>query len=294
MNSSASDSTLLPSFDPSHKAASLQGGSHSWPGRLHGARTVATQQVSRSWLRVGFSGRRALDLPEFSHIARTKRTRAPAVASLTALPSHPLRAWRRQALGGPGFRNGSLTRTSLHHSLLATAARWYALSVQSLASVLDEPAGPDASPPSYSPTPHELRQRATLRAATVQSLSGGLRPFGAPQACRSRHRFSPLELPLPARACARNRYERQPRFPTPWRRSPVASMPSSPNPQALARPAQWSRPARVAVPLSEIGSLSTLARANTNTGAPLHAAPALLDACGFRSPFPVESRRRGS
>lgn len=229
MNNSASDSTLLPSFDPSHKAASLQGGSHSSARRFRGALTVATQQVSRSWLMVGFSRRRAVDLPEFSHIARTQRTRAPAVASLTALPSHPLRAWRRQDLGGPGFRNGSLTRTSFHHSLLATAARWYVLSVQSLASVLDEPAGPDASPPSYSPTPLELRFRATLRAATVQSLSGGLTPFGCPQACRSRHRFSPLELPLPVHSCARNQYERQPRFPTPQRRSPVASVPSSPN-----------------------------------------------------------------
>jgi hypothetical protein len=78
---------------------------------------VATQQVSRSWLVVGFSGRRALDHPEFSQNARTQRTRAPAVASLTELPSHPARAWREQAFGGPGFRNGSLTRTSLRHSL---------------------------------------------------------------------------------------------------------------------------------------------------------------------------------
>lgn len=212
---------------------------------------------------------------------------------LAELPSHPLRARRRQVLGGPGFRNGSLTRTSFHHSLLATAARWYVLSVQSLASVLDEPAGPDASPPSYSPTPLELRFRATLRAATVQSLSGGLTPFGCPQACRSRHRFSPLELPLPVHSCARNQYERQPRFPTPQRRSPVDSVPSSPNLCACAL-VDWSRPARVAVPLSEMSSLSTLARANTNTGAPLLAAPALLDACGFRSPRLVESQARGS
>lgn len=178
---------------------------------------------------VGFSRRRALDLPEFSHIARTERTRAPAVAFMTELPSYPLRAWRRQVLGGPGFRNGSLTRTSFHHSLLATAARWYVLSVQSLASVLHEPAGPDASPPSYSPTPLEPCICRTLRAATVQSLSGGLRPFGTPQACRLRHGFSPLELPPPVRSCARNQYERQPRFPTPLRCSPVTSVPSSPN-----------------------------------------------------------------
>ena len=151
------------------------------------------------------------------------------MASLTALPSHPLRVRRRQVFSGPGFRNGSTTCPSFHHSLLATAERWYVLHVQSLASVRNEPAGPDASPPSYSPAPLELRHRATLRATTVQSPSGGLRPFGTSQACRSRHRFSPLELPLPAHPCARNQYERQPRFPTPERRSPVASVPSSPN-----------------------------------------------------------------
>jgi hypothetical protein len=39
---------------------------------------------------------------------------------------------------------------------LSPPMRRYALRVQSLAPVLNEPAGPGASPPSYSPTPREL------------------------------------------------------------------------------------------------------------------------------------------
>jgi hypothetical protein len=41
-------------------------------------------------------------------------------------------------------------------SCLSPPMRRYVLCVQSLAPVLHEPSGPGASPPSYSPTPHEL------------------------------------------------------------------------------------------------------------------------------------------
>lgn len=215
------------------------------------------------------------------------------MASLTALPSHPLRARRRQVFSGPGFRNGSTTCPSFHHSLLATAERWYVLHVQSLASVRNEPAGPDASPPSYSPAPLELRHRATLRATTFQSPSGGLRPFGTSQACRSRHRFSPLELPLPVYSCARYQYVRQLRFPTPQRCSPIASVPLSPNLCAGAVDGLESSGGGCSPPLRNEFAVKAVAL-NTNTGAPLHAAPAQLRARGFRSPPQVECQRRGS
>lgn len=134
---------------------------------------------------------------------------------------------------------------------------------------------------------------ATLRAATIHSRSGGLCPFGTPQACRSRHRFSPLELPLPTHLVrgialsANHGFQRRALFPR-GQRSLVAQ-------SRTGRQWEWSRQAGVAVSLSETRSLScTESASNTTTCAPLLAAPALLDARGFRSPLPVEMSGRGA
>src|SRR3569832_770288 len=78
---------------------------------------VATQQVSRSWPIVGFSRRRAVDLPKLFQYCYTIRLRAPVAAFLTEHPSHPPYALYGQAFGGAGFRNRSLTRINLLHSL---------------------------------------------------------------------------------------------------------------------------------------------------------------------------------
>jgi hypothetical protein len=78
-----------PVFRPFPHPASLQGGFHSPVRRDANGPVVATQQVSRSWLIVGFSRRPAVDLPEFSQIARTSRTRAPVAAYLAEHPPHP-------------------------------------------------------------------------------------------------------------------------------------------------------------------------------------------------------------
>lgn len=205
-------STPLPSFDPSHKAASLQGGFRSPARRTRRTRLLAaTQRISRSMAPWSVSqADRALDLPEFSPIARTERTRAPVVAFLTALPSHPPRAWRGQALGGAGFHNRSLTYTNLRHfpclppvpggtPFLSSLLHQFFTSPQARMLHRQAMRRPLVS----------CAASATLGAATVQSLSGGLVRFRNPQACRSRHRFSPLELPLPVCSHTRTRYERQ-------------------------------------------------------------------------------------
>jgi hypothetical protein len=118
-----------------------------------------------------------------------------------ASPSITLRCG--QAFGGPGFQK-RLPYLHQPSSLpcLSPLLQRYVLCVQSVAPVRHEPAGPGASPSSYSPTPLELhRFDTTLGATTIQSLSGGLVPFGNPQACRSRHGYSPLELPPPVHRC---------------------------------------------------------------------------------------------
>jgi hypothetical protein len=156
-NSNASDSVLLPSFDPSHKAASLQGGSHSPNGR--------TRRTAPLWLLNRSPGHGSLSVltptscrPSrvLSIHARTQRTRAPAVACLAEHPPHPPCSARI------GFQGPRIPKRLpyLHQpsslSCLSPLMRRYALRVQSLAPVLHEPSGPGASPPSYSPTPHEL------------------------------------------------------------------------------------------------------------------------------------------
>lgn len=231
MNSSASDSTLLPSFDPSHIQQVCRGGpltkaSRTANGFGCGYSTGLPVMAHGRFLRpTSFRPSQVLSY----RADKTDASSSCCIAGGTSA-SPPARS-AQAGFGGPRTpRRLPYSHQPSSLPCLPPPMRWYALSVQSLASVLDEPAGPDASPPSYSPTPHELRCRATLRATTIQSLSGGLRPFGTPQACRSRHGFSPLELPPPVRACTRYRYERQPRFPTPQRCSPAASMPSSPNP----------------------------------------------------------------
>jgi hypothetical protein len=73
-------------------------------------------------------------------------------------PPLPPRARRGQAFRGPGFRNGSLTCINLHRSLACRRQRGDTPSVSSLLhQFVTSLTGPGASPPSYSPTPRELR-----------------------------------------------------------------------------------------------------------------------------------------
>jgi hypothetical protein len=164
---------------------------------------VATQQVSRSWLSVGFSRRRALDLPEFSQIARTQRTRAPVAACLAEHPPLPPRARRGQAFRGPGFRNGSPTRINLHHCLACRRCCGDTSFVSSLLhQFVTSLTGPGASPPSYSPTPLELRIMrnpqgrhrpislrwpASFRSASGVSVQTQVQPSRAAPVHASRH-----------------------------------------------------------------------------------------------------------
>ena len=141
------------------------------------------------------------------------------------------RVTRGQVFRGPGFQNGSLTCINLRHSLAChrqcgDTSFMSSLSHQFLTSHND----PGALPPSYSPTPHELLHfETTLGATTVQSLSGGLVPFGNSQACRFRHGYSPLELP-PSMPYGTESIRAPTLVSTFLSVSPRASMPSSPNP----------------------------------------------------------------
>ena len=88
---------------------------------------------------------------------------------------------------------------------------------------LRKPSGPPSS---------SLPQVTGFLSDSFSFHSDGLRPFGTPQACRSRHRYSPLELPLPVHVLLpvlRNQFKHQSRFQR-LRASPLASVPLSPNP----------------------------------------------------------------
>jgi hypothetical protein len=217
---------------------------------------VATQQVSRSWLLVGFSRRRALDLPEFSQIARTQRTRAPVAAYLAEHPPHPpSRCGVDRFSGAQDSRNGSLTCINLHHCL---ACRRCCGDTSFMSSLLHQFL--------TSPQARVLHRQAIRR--PLVSCIVAIQPLGSPPSNHSQvawslsgtlRRVGPdtgtalSSCPRPCIA-ARNRFERQAWFQPFQSDSPMHSVPSSPNP-GHGQCWEWSRRAGVAVSLSETRSL---------------------------------------
>ena len=139
-------------------------------------------------------------------------------------------------------------------SCLSPPTRRYVLCIQSLAPVLDEPSGPGASPPSYSPAPHELHNSLcnprghhhplSLRWPVSFRNTSGVSVKTQVQSSRT----------APARARARYRFEHRPWFLTlcvvPRGQYSLVAQ------SRLGRQWEWSRQAGVAVSLSESRSLS--------------------------------------
>lgn len=162
----------------------------------------------------------------------------------------------------------------------------YVLHVQSVAPVLDEPIGPGASPPSYSPTPRELflakqplGPPPSNLSRVVCVLSERLRRVGSDTGTAL------SSCPRP-RIAARYQFERQPWFQPvgiPQRQHALVaqSRPLTGGNGVVGRELQSPFPNRGRCRQS-------LGLMDTTTRAPLLAAPALLDARGFRGPPPVE------
>ncbi len=165
---------------------------------------MATQQVSRSWLLVGFSRRRALDLPEFSQIARTQRTRAPVAAYLAEHPPHPP---SRRGVDRFSGAQDSVTAPLLASTFITALLVAAAAAIRPLCSVCRTIllTSPQAR------VLHRQAIRQPLMSCIVSMQPSGpppsnhspvgLVPFGNPQTCRFRHGYSPLELPPPVHRC---------------------------------------------------------------------------------------------
>lgn len=241
-------------------------------------------------LSVGFSRRRALDLPEFSQIARTQRTRAPVAACLAEHPPLPPRARRGQAFRGPGFRNGSPTRINLHHCLACRRCCGDTSFVSSLLhQFVTSLTGPGASPPSYSPTPLELR---IMRNPQCRHRPISLRwpgPFREPSGVSVQTQVQPSRA-APAHASVHGiDLSAKPGF---HRRSGVPPGPACPRRPIPAEAGSWGMESagEGCSPSFRIwvAAIKPSGLIDTTTRAPLFAAPALLNARGFRSPPLVE------
>ena len=167
---------------------------------------------------------------------------------------------------------------------MSPPSRRYALCVQSVAPVLHEPSGPGASPPSYSPTPHELRIMrnpqgrhhpislrwpASFRNASGVSVQTRVQPSRAAPARASLH-----GIDLSANPGFQRRSDVPPGPACPCR--PILAL-TSPGNGVVGRELQ--SPFRI-----EVAAVKLFSLLDTTTRAPLFAAPASLKARGFRSP----------